>query len=266
MELISVVVICYNAETTIMETLESVKEQTYPNIELVISDDCSTDSTVDIAKKWIKKNKERFSHIILLKSKKNKGVVANGNRGIGAAKGTYIQVVAGDDRLPKEAVEEKYSFAKENNVPIVLSQVKPFGKNGIKVHVARQYYARIYPMLQGSRTEQLHKNLIKCDIGGAMYSFFSKEFFENMGGYDTKYDMIEDWPFILKLLQKDIPLLLLDKELYEHRISSTSLSGRTNNPLLLKDVRKIRKKNIGLLLKHGWFKDAFALFFCIFWK
>ncbi len=100
MELISVVVICYNAETTITETLESVKRQTYPNIELVISDDCSKDSTVDITKEWIERNKERFSNTRLLNSKKNKGVVANCNRGIGAAKGIYIQCVAGDDRLP----------------------------------------------------------------------------------------------------------------------------------------------------------------------
>lgn len=266
MELISVVVICYNAEATITETLESVKKQTYSNIELVISDDCSTDSTVDIAKKWIKKNRERFSHIILLKSKKNKGVVANCNRGISAAKGTYIQCVAGDDRLPKEAVEEKYSFAKENHVSIVLSKVKPFGKNGVKVHMMRQYYAEVYHILQMSRTEQLHKNLMRNYIPGPMASFFQKEFFENMGGHDTKYDMLEDWPFALKLLQKDIPLLLLEKELHEYRVSSTSLSGGTNNPLMRKDIRKVWKNNIGLSLKHGWFKDAFELSLLYFWK
>ena len=164
-------------------------------------------------------------------------------------------------RLPKEALTQKYLFAKEKNIPIVLSKVKPFGKNGVKVHVMRQYYAEVYNTLQMSKTEQLHKNLIKNYIPGAIFVFFEKEFFENMGGYDTKYEMLEDWPFALRLLQEDIPLLLLDKELYEYRVSNISLSGETNHPLLLKSVRKlVWNKNIGLLLKNGWIQDAFALF------
>lgn len=261
MELVSVVVICYNAETTIIETLESVKNQTYSNIELVVSDDCSKDNTVDIASEWIEKNKSRFSHTKLLESKKNKGVVANCNRGISAASGTYIQVVAGDDRLVQEAVEEKYYFAKEKQLPIVLCKVKPFGKNSVKVHVMRQYFANVYAILQMDKKEQLHKNLMRNYIPGTMCIFFEKDFFKIMGGYDTSFPMIEDWPFALKLLQKDIPLVLLNKELYEYRVSSTSLSGGTDNPKLLADCKKlVFRKNIWLLIKNGWILDAFSIF------
>lgn len=261
MELISVVVICYNAETTIIETLESVKNQTYSNIELVISDDCSKDSTVAIAKEWIEKNKKRFSDVKLLQNSKNEGVAANCNRGFGAAKGKYIQDVAGDDRLHKEAVEEKYFFAKENNVPIVLCRVKPFGKNNVQVHVMKQYFAEVYSILQMSKREQLHKNLMRNYIPGAVCNFFNKELFENMGGYNTRYAMLEDWPFTLKLLQNNIPLLLLNRELYEYRVSPTSLSNRTSNPLLLKSCRKlIFNENIRLLVKNGWMRDALEIF------
>ena len=260
MELISVVVICYNAETTIIQTLESIKEQTYPNIELVISDDYSKDSTVDTAKEWIEKNGERFVNILLLESKKNTGVVANCNRAINAAKGKYIQCVAGDDRLPKEALEKKHSFAKEKKVPIVLCKIKLFGRNNIKVHLMRQYFAKAYCILKMNKKEQLHKNLISNYIPGVTFVFFEKEFFENMGGYDKRFNMLEDWPFSLKLLQEDVPLLLLDEELYEYRISSTSLTG-AESPLLMKDVRKlVLNKNLGLLLKNGWIQDAFTLF------
>ena len=54
--LISIVVITYNNSNYIEETLESIKSQTYNNIELIVSDDCSTDKTVEITEEWIDKN------------------------------------------------------------------------------------------------------------------------------------------------------------------------------------------------------------------
>jgi alpha-1,3-rhamnosyltransferase len=58
--LVSIVVITYNSSSYVIETLESIKAQTYQNIELIVSDDCSKDKTVDVCKKWIEKNKQRF--------------------------------------------------------------------------------------------------------------------------------------------------------------------------------------------------------------
>ncbi len=52
--LVSIVVITYNSAKFILETLESSKAQTYKNIELIISDDCSTDNTVEICQQWIR--------------------------------------------------------------------------------------------------------------------------------------------------------------------------------------------------------------------
>ena len=64
--LVSVSVITYNSSKTVLETLESVKTQTYPNIELIISDDCSPDNTVEVCREWIEQNKERFVRIEIL--------------------------------------------------------------------------------------------------------------------------------------------------------------------------------------------------------
>ena len=52
--LVSVVVITYKSANTILETLESFKQQTYKNIELIVSDDCSPDHTVEVVEEWIK--------------------------------------------------------------------------------------------------------------------------------------------------------------------------------------------------------------------
>ena len=55
--LVSISVITYNSSKYILDTLDSVKAQTYPNLELVISDDCSTDNTIDLCKDWVKRTK-----------------------------------------------------------------------------------------------------------------------------------------------------------------------------------------------------------------
>lgn len=64
--LVSVSIITYNSSSTILETLDSIYSQSYQNIELIVSDDCSTDNTVEICKKWIDEHKDRFVRVELL--------------------------------------------------------------------------------------------------------------------------------------------------------------------------------------------------------
>lgn len=260
MQLVSVVVITYNSEKTIIDTLESIRKQTYQMLELVVSDDCSKDNTIKIVNRWIEKNKERFQNVAVVETKKNTGVTANCNRGIRKAKGKYIQLIAGDDMLPDIAVEEKYKFAEERHLPIVINKVKAFGKNAVRTYIMQQYYEEAYRVLKLDRREQLRKNLSKNCMHGTMVTFYRKDFWMKMGGYDEAYPMNEDWPFIIDLLQTDVPLVLLEKELFYYRVSSTSLSNATNNPLLRQSSQKIiLRKNIRLLIKNGWAKDVLPL-------
>ena len=74
---VTVSVITYNSAKYVAETLESIKNQSYPNLILQISDDCSTDNTIDICKSWINKNKDRFVKTKIIVSEYNTGV--NGN-------------------------------------------------------------------------------------------------------------------------------------------------------------------------------------------
>ena len=85
--LVSVFVVSYNAADYICETLESIKAQTYQNIELIVSDDHSSDQTVELANEWIESNKERFVRTELITVDHNTGVSANYNRAIRACRG-----------------------------------------------------------------------------------------------------------------------------------------------------------------------------------
>ena len=72
--IVTVIVYSYNSSQYIFETLESIRNQTYPSLMLIISDDCSTDNTVEICKKWIDKNESRFIKTKLLTYEKNTGI------------------------------------------------------------------------------------------------------------------------------------------------------------------------------------------------
>ncbi|TXH52940.1 MAG: glycosyltransferase family 2 protein, partial [Bacteroidia bacterium] len=97
--LVSIIVVTYNSSKFVLETLESAKSQTYQNIELLISDDGSTDDTLQICKDWLTQNKDRFVHTELITVEKNTGIPANCNRGIKAANGEWITFIDSDDTV-----------------------------------------------------------------------------------------------------------------------------------------------------------------------
>ena len=78
--LVSLGITTYNSANTIVETLQSAYQQTYDNIELVISDDYSTDDTVSICKKWLKENGHRFVNTRIVTAPVNTGTSSNCNR------------------------------------------------------------------------------------------------------------------------------------------------------------------------------------------
>ena len=73
--LFSIIIVTYNSSPYVLETLESARAQTYQNIELIITDDCSIDNTVNICREWIDKNKERFVRTELITVEQNTGIL-----------------------------------------------------------------------------------------------------------------------------------------------------------------------------------------------
>lgn len=104
--LVSIVVITYNSAEYVLETLESAKAQTYQNIELIVSDDCSADNTVETCHRWIEDNKARFVRTELITAEKNSGIPANCNRGVKAARGEWVKGIAGDDLISEDFISK----------------------------------------------------------------------------------------------------------------------------------------------------------------
>lgn len=111
--LVSIITPSYNTEKYIIETIQSVQQQTYVNWEMLIVDDCSTDNTVEIVKKYIENTGEK--RIRLLFNEKNSGVAISRNYALREAKGHWIAFLDSDDLWLPEKLEKQIKFMKENN-------------------------------------------------------------------------------------------------------------------------------------------------------
>lgn len=113
-KLISVVVTCYNHEKYIEQCLRSIFNQTYRNIELIVLDDGSTDSSAKIIQEVLKGSPFETS----FESHENLGVVKNRNMGLGLIKGDYLLFVDSDNYLDMDYIEQLYVKLIETNADI----------------------------------------------------------------------------------------------------------------------------------------------------
>ena len=109
--LVSIITPSYNSSSFIAETIESILSQTYLNWELLITDDCSTDRSVEIIERYI----QRDSRIKLFRLEKNCGAGVCRNRSISEAKGRFIAFCDSDDRWRPEKLEKQLAFMREKD-------------------------------------------------------------------------------------------------------------------------------------------------------
>lgn len=108
-DLISIIVPVYNAERFLEDTINTVLHQTYKNWELILVDDCSTDKSQKIIKKFMKMDDRIKYHL----QRKNGGPAIARNKGIDIANGRYLCFIDADDLWDVDKLEKQISFMKE---------------------------------------------------------------------------------------------------------------------------------------------------------
>lgn len=223
--LVSVPVITYNSAKFVLETLESIKAQTYQNIELIISDDCSTDNTVELCQKWVEENKERFVRIQIITSELNTGVSANLNRAEAACQGVWVKGIAGDDLLMPDCVGDCIDYVINHpDCYYLFGRIKAFGAN----EEYNQYvteYAFEYAMFSKSSEDQLKKMIYDKNFVPGVTCFYNRRKNNELEiTNDERIPMLEDWPKWICILNKGISLNFMDKTIVMYRIHNSSLS------------------------------------------
>jgi len=142
----------YNAETTIEASINSVLSQTYPNWELIIFDDCSTDSTASIAEAFtIAEHKIR-----LFKGAKNSGVAMARNHAIEKAQGHWLAFLDSDDLWHEDKLEKQLRFADEAGATITYTGTAYINESNIRYN----YVLPAEEML--SYKSLLRRNIMSC--------------------------------------------------------------------------------------------------------
>ena len=129
---VSILVPCYNVEKYLKQCMDSIVNQTLKDIEIIVINDGSTDSTLDIIKSYAKKDKR-----IKIIDKENEGYGKSMNLGLDAATGKYIGIVESDDWADTDMFEKLVKIADENNVDVAKGNYYKYtttnGEKNIKI-------------------------------------------------------------------------------------------------------------------------------------
>lgn len=247
-ELVSVVIITYKSASTVLETLESIKAQTYNNIELIVADDCSPDNTAQVVEEWLKENSDVFIRTVFLKNAKNLGPSGNLNRGYKEAKGVWVKSLAGDDTLIPEAINTYLDFAnKHPESPILTAKLKAFSPNGESCERDQMALEKLYAKLKVDSREQQYKNALRSHILAGPGLFIKKTFFDELGGFNEKYPMGEEYDFELRVFKK-VFVPVVDEYLVNWRVSPTSLSHKMSLKSVQSDYLFFKEVKARLML------------------
>jgi len=224
--LVSVVVATYNSEKTVIQTLDSIMRQSYSNIELIITDDCSKDKTVSLCNEWIERSLNRFTKAVVVTSDFNTGVPSNFNRGISVSSGEWIKTIAGDDIIEDQAIEKYLDYISHNSAIKVLfarSQTFMEGSDGKKI------FSEIFPHndqldFYNKNAEEQSLYLIQYNNVPATTSFIKRDLLLSYP-FDEDYKYMEDYPYWVKITRLGYKLYFLDDIAVYYRKGAESLTS-----------------------------------------
>lgn len=214
--LVSICIPTYNNEQYIKATLESILEQTYENIEVVVVDDHSKDHTVEIVKSI---EDERIKLYI---NDQNLGMVGNWNRCLELATGEFVKLICADDMIHKNAVEREVEvLTKYPNVNLVESDTQLVDINDKKAGVFKRYPKS--GVVKG-------KKVAKCSLmlnnffGAPVNNMFRRAVLDKTGGFDKSFTYILDFDMWVRIAcQGDI--YIIHEVLNSFRVRNDSNTG-----------------------------------------
>lgn len=121
--LVSVIISAYNYDRYIIDTLESLKRQTYSNIEIILMDDCSQDNTKTIVNEWVTENADKFTDFIYVRLPRNLGFEWAVNIGLCLSKGEYVVFHDADDISHDEKIEKQVKYLQKHPNTAALGTV-----------------------------------------------------------------------------------------------------------------------------------------------
>ncbi|TPG40098.1 glycosyltransferase family 2 protein [Flavobacterium pectinovorum] len=222
---ISIITVCYNSAATIEKTILSVAEQTNKNVEYIIVDGNSTDSTLEI----IKKHESKITKWI---SEPDKGLYDAMNKGIEMATGDLIGILNSDDVFNNESVlEEIANFHQKNDTHASVGNISQHKENG---KIVRLYSSKFWS------PEKLKIGFMPPHPS----IFFKKELFNKFGNYELGFKIGADYELITRFfLKNNISWKYSGITTTAMLVGGLSSSGSASYSLITKEIQKALSMN-----------------------
>ncbi|WP_310555424.1 glycosyltransferase [Flavobacterium sp.] len=220
--LVSIICLCYNHEKYVVEALNSVINQSYKNIQLIIVDDCSTDSSVAVIQNWLL----AYPEIQFISNHINLGNTKSFNIALQSVTGAYIIDLAADDILMPNCVAlqlECFTKTSYKNTGVVYGNVELITENGD----FDSYYFPVNEqkkVIEKRNTGNIYSSIL---AGGnslcSVSAMSTRKVFDELNGYDENlyYEDLDFWIRVARNYDFDF----IDKILVQKRVLKNSLGA-----------------------------------------
>lgn len=206
--LISIIMAAYNAEKTIEKAINSVLNQTYPNFELLVVNDCSKDRTVELVKSIAATD----GRVRLISNVKNSGVSYTRMHGLEEAKGSWIAILDSDDAWTPEKLEKQIELQKRTNADLLFTGSAFMDSDGQPI----DWY--LHAPAEVSYRQLLKQNVLSNSSALVRKGLYAKYYAIGDG-------MHEDFAIWLSILKEGKKAYGVDEPLLIYRIAKSSKSG-----------------------------------------
>lgn len=206
--LISIIMAAYNAEKTIEQAINSVLSQTYPDFELLVVNDCSTDKTAMLAEAIVKKD----DRVRLISNEKNSGVSYTRKHGLEEASGEWVAILDSDDAWAPEKLEKQINLQKKTNADLLFTGSAFMDADGKPI----DWYL-------AAPAEVTYRQLLKQNVLSNSSALVRKELYAKY--YAVGDGMHEDFALWLNILKDGRKAYGVDEPLLIYRIAKSSKSG-----------------------------------------
>lgn len=207
--LVSVLIPAYNSEQYIHACLESIIQQTYPNLEIIVVDDCSTDQTLKVAKEVLRAS-SRPSKCLKTQINHGGGGEPVFNWGLSYCKGKYVAKMDADDLMHPQRIEYQVEFLQKNqNIFLVGSDLELINEEGKTIGY------RKHPITY----DEIKRNFyLRSPVANPSIMFRNKP----ISFYKSKYKIANDYYTFFKLISENKKIANIPKYLLKYRIHQNS--------------------------------------------
>lgn len=254
--LVSVCIPAYNNAGYIRETIDSILNQTYHNIELVVVDDNSKDNTLDVIQS-VKDSRVKVYH-----NEENLGMVGNWNKCLSLTSGEYIKLICADDMLDQNAIEiEARAMQQHPTVNLVESDTRLVDINGKKTGVFHRYHKS--GEVNGKKVAK-KSLLIQNFFGAPVNNMIRKSALEKVGYFDESFTYILDFDMWVRLACSG-DIYIIHQQLNSFRIRNDSNTGNligANRDVYVDEHKRLVEKHASNgVIKLSKFDIGFSVWF-----